>query len=239
MSEESSNTKKLVCFVCAQELPDLESWKQHIIDRHEEKEQYLLCPECGIPCRDLFSHYKVHHRGIEIPDFEQVKANRIVDWSPAYRRSKKKKSKWKEGLFDSIKMGKKIHYRSSWERDAMVCFEKCVDVDAYFGDDHLCIEYQIHGRTHRYWPDFTLKMKSGKTYVIEIKPAEQSEWEINVAKWTHAAKFCLARDWDFQVWTQKHIRKIKARASRHDLLLEEHVIPSQEEAQKSMSVDGI
>jgi len=160
----------------------------------------------------------------------------MYDWNYKYEKMQRKKRKWKEGLFDSIKMGKKIHYRSSWERDVMICLEKCADVNEYYGDDHLCIPYYIHGKPHRYWPDFTVNLQNNETYILEIKPVDQAEWEINQAKWEYAVKYCNKRDWKFQVWTQKHIRKIKTRATRHDVLLKEHIIPEEDDTIKEIHI---
>lgn len=231
-----NDQKKIMCFVCAMESLDVDSWKNHIINSHQKNEEYLLCPSCDIPCRDLISHWKVHHRNDEMPNFGVIRVNKIYDWNYKYQKEQRKKRKWKEGLFDSIKMGKKIHYRSSWERDVMICLEKCVDVLEYYGDDHLCIPYYIHSKQHRYWPDFTVRLRDNKTYILEIKPIDQAEWEINQAKWEYAVKYCNTRQWKFQVWTQKHIIKIKTRASRHDVLLEEHIIPLDEETIKEIQI---
>jgi len=237
-TNENESTRKIICFVCVQELPDVNSWRSHIVENHLEGRDFLACPTCGIPCRDLTSHFKVHHRGVEMPVFEKSRIDNIRDWDEKYRVSLLKKRKWKEGLFDSLKMGKKIHYRSSWERDVMICLEKCVDIDEYYGDDHLCIPYNLHGSTHRYWPDFTVKLRGGDTIILEIKPEDQTEWEINQFKWKYAVEYCNARQWDFQVWTQKYIRKIKTRAVRNDVLLREHVIPSKEEMIKEINING-
>lgn len=232
----NNNKKKIICFVCSIELPDIDSWSDHIKNTHQIDEEYLLCPSCDIPCRDLVSHWKVHHIDQEMPIFPVSRVRKIYDWDCKYKKMEKKKSKWKEGLFDSIKMGKKIHYRSSWERDVMICLEKCVDVLEYYGDDHLCIPYNIHGKTHRYWPDFTVKFKGNKTVILEIKPINQAELEINQAKWEYALIHCNKRDWKFQVWTQKHIKKIKTRAIRNDVLLEYHIMPQENEMIKEIHI---
>lgn len=235
MKKEES--KKYVCFICSQEFPNYVFWKNHIKDKHEINKDYLLCPECDVPCRDLKTHYLRYHKKVQIPQDIPLRVEKMFDWTQKYSRDKKKKNKWKQGVFDSIKMGKQITYRSSWERDVMICLEKCVDVIEYYGDNYLCIPYSIKGSTHRYWPDFTIKMKNNKTFIIEIKPIDQVTWEINQYKWKSAVAYCLARQWEFQVWTQKHIRKIKTRAVRNDILFEEHLIPSKEEVLKEISIN--
>jgi hypothetical protein len=225
-NSELEDNKKYYCFICAQEFPGYEVCKNHIIETHEENTEYLLCPACKTPCRDIKSHWRVKHKSFALPKLPSYRVEKIYDWDEKHRKNSRKKLKWKEGFFDSIKMGKQIHYRSSWERDVMICFEKCVDVIEYYGDNHLCIEYYIHGVKKRYWPDFTVKMKNNETYIIEIKPENQTDWEINKAKWTYALAFCQKKQYNFQVWTQKYIRKVKTRAVRADVLLAEDVMPT-------------
>jgi hypothetical protein len=178
----------------------------------------------------------MHHKGQDLPELKQYRVDKIFDWDHKYREEKRKHHKWKEGYFDSIKMGRKIHFRSSWERDAMICFEKCPDIKEYYGDDHVCIPYKINNQSFNYWPDFSIKMVGGGVYIVEIKPENQTEWTINQAKWKYALEYCNKRQYTFQVWTQTHIRKIKTRALRNDVLLKEHVIPCEDEAKKELQI---
>ncbi len=230
-NSEKHAQKLYVCFVCAQEFPDYEWYRRHIIDHHEENKNYLICPQCEAPIRDLKSHWRVKHKHFKLPELERYRVDTFYEWDYKYKKMKRKRPKWKEGFFKSNKMGKKIHYRSSWERDVMICMEKCIDIVEYYGDDYLSIPYSKYGRQHRYWPDFTVKMKNSETYILEIKPQEQTEWEVNQIKWKAANSYCKIRGWSFQVWTQKYIKKVKTRAVRHDELLAEHVIPKPEEIQ--------
>jgi hypothetical protein len=228
--------KKWVCFICSQDFIASEVWAEHITTVHQEWEEFIKCPECKIPCRDVKSHYHMHHKDSELPVLQQYRVNKLYDWDHKYRQEKKKHHKWKEGYFDSIKMGRKIHFRSSWERDSMTCFEKCPDIKEYYGDDHVCIPYKINGQPFNYWPDFSIRMVDNSVYIIEIKPENQTEWTINQAKWKYAVEYCKKRQYTFQVWTQNHIRKIKTRCLRNDVLLKEHVIPSEEETTKEIQI---
>ena len=81
-------------------------------------------------------------------------------------------------------------------------------------------------KTHRYYPDFVVKVKSGtdvKTHVIEVKPSkflkppnnkrkktkgylyEVREYGRNTAKWEAAKKVCDHKGWRFDVWTEHTI----------------------------------
>lgn len=228
-NSEIPKEKKYICFICIQDFKDFHQYQKHIIENHQEGQDYIKCPFCGTPCRDVKSHWIVKHKDRPVPKMEKYRAEKWVNWEVLYMRNKKKKSKWKEGFFDSIKMGKQIHYRSSWERDVMICLEKCINVSEFYGDDHLCIPYMMGGKIHRYWPDFTVKMDNNNIFIIEIKPLDQTEWTINQSKWKFAIEYCAKRQWEFQVWTQKYIRKIKMRSIRNSILLAEHVMPTKED----------
>mgnify|MGYP002784279580 CR=1 FL=1 len=221
--------KKHICFICASEFPCLETYKLHIINGHKEGTDYILCPYCNYPCRDVKSHWRVKHPNYTLPSLPRYRATKLVDWDNKYRQEKNKKNKWKDGFFNSNKMGKEIHYRSSWERDIMICLEKCDDILEYHGDDFLSIPYKLHGVPKNYWPDFTIKLSNNRIYVIEIKPENQVDWQINQAKWKYAIDYCSKKDWTFQVWTQKYIRKIKTRAVRNDKLILEDIFPNEED----------
>lgn len=238
--DDNSQQKKWICFVCIQEFDEYEPYAEHIIETHEEGKNYLVCPRCQAPVRDLRAHWRAKHKESPMPKFPQFRADTIIDWDPMYRRSKRKKRKFKEGYFESRKMGKQIHFRSSWERDVMICLERCRDVTEFYGDDHLCVEYSMSGKQHRYWPDFTVKTTSGNTYVLEIKPESQTAMEMNQAKWSAAVKYCDARQWEFQVWTEQYIRKIKTRVTRADgLLSEAQVFPTKDEALKEIVLNAM
>ena len=118
-----------------------------------------------------------------------------------------------------------ILYRSMWERQCMVYFDRNVNVIEWSSEE-IIIPYvsPFDGKVHRYYPDFLVKVKQGldiKTFVIEIKPSkflkppnrtrkktksylyEVREWGRNSAKWKAAEHFCEQKEWTFAVWTEK------------------------------------
>ena len=95
-----------------------------------------------------------------------------------------------------------------------------------WNSEGLAIPYcsPVDGNTHRYFPDFTIKVKDRnnvvKTYLIEVKPfaetqlrsqgkktrkflAEVATYAVNRAKWAAADKFCQEQGWEFQIVTEK------------------------------------
>ena len=74
-----------------------------------------------------------------------------------------------------------------------------------------------------FYPDFIFKLKTGKKYMVEIKPykqcfppkapkkqsryfiREQLEYLKNQAKWTAAKTYCEGNDLEFKIFTEKDI----------------------------------
>ena len=118
-----------------------------------------------------------------------------------------------------------IIYRSSWELQVMIKFDR-TDSVILWNSEGLAIPYlsPLDGEIHRYFPDFLIKVreKTGveKTYLIEIKPHSQTHlrtqkrntrkflnevatYSINRAKWAAADLFCKEQGWTFKVITEK------------------------------------
>lgn len=122
----------------------------------------------------------------------------------------------------------KITYRSLWERDCMKTFDHGSNYLAWCSEE-IPITYQspIDGLTHKYYPDFAIKMKSKtgdiKKFLIEVKPEKQvaypklpksgkktrayqnavNTWEVNQAKWAAARRWCEKQGYTFQILTEK------------------------------------
>ena len=121
-----------------------------------------------------------------------------------------------------------IIYRSSWECRVMDKLDKA-DWCISWSSEEIAIPYlsPVDGKYHRYFPDFVVKYrdKSGsiKTMMSEIKPHKQSQppvqkkrvtkqyinevvaYGINQAKWKSANEYCLDRNWQFRVLTEKEL----------------------------------
>lgn len=123
----------------------------------------------------------------------------------------------------------KIVYRSLLERRFMVyCDEKSWILE--WSSEEVVVPYKspIDNRWHRYFVDFWMKYKDrhGKirTVLIEIKPDIQTRpptkkekitrrfinevktWGVNQAKWEAATEYCLDKNWEFKIITDKDLR---------------------------------
>lgn len=118
----------------------------------------------------------------------------------------------------------KIVYRSNWERRFMVYCDKNDDIIAWASEE-LYVPYKnpIDRKVHRYFPDFIIKLKNGKRFMIEIKPrkqtmapkppkrktkrylGEQLEYIKNRAKWQAAKAYCDDQGLEFKIFTEKEL----------------------------------
>ena len=122
---------------------------------------------------------------------------------------------------------KNIIYRSNWDLRVMKYFDDHPNV-IWWASEELTIPYvsPIDNKTHRYFPDFIVKMrlKDGKvtTYILEVKPLAQTKmpvqkrktkrfiqeaatYAINQEKWRAADLFCREHGWQFKVITEKEL----------------------------------
>ena len=124
---------------------------------------------------------------------------------------------------------KNVVYRSSWELQCMVYFDRNPDI-VKWASEELIIPYKspLDSKVHRYFPDFIIQTSKGKTIVIEVKPFRQTKkpkvrknkskhnkqylyevrtWGVNEAKWKAAEQYCKKKGWEFQILTEKDIYK--------------------------------
>jgi hypothetical protein len=122
---------------------------------------------------------------------------------------------------------KNIIYRSNWELRVMKYFDDHPNV-IWWASEELQIPYvsPVDNRTHRYFPDFIVKMrlKDGKliTYILEVKPLAQTKmpvqkrktkrfiqeaatYAVNQEKWRAADLFCREHGWQFKIITEKEL----------------------------------
>ena len=120
-----------------------------------------------------------------------------------------------------------IIYRSTWEVRVMKWLDEHPNV-IWWASEELPIPYKspLDNRMHRYFPDFIAKIKqkdgSVMTYIIEVKPLEQTKmpiqkkktqryireaatYVVNQEKWKAADIFCQEHGWKFMVMTEKEL----------------------------------
>ena len=205
--------RKWQCFVCGKQYNDFESYKEHIIDKHEEGREFITCPTCNTPVRDVRAHFRAKHPKRQMPSNCQMKVAIWQDFSHSGRKKRKKPS-FREGFFVSNKMsGAELHYRSGYECDVYECLENDLDVHAYYVEPFK-IPYFYKGKWHQYIPDLRIIYIDETVDICEIKPANQTHYEQNKAKWSAMNEHVKKHGWRFTVITEVGIDKLKTKVKK-------------------------
>lgn len=218
-------TRKWQCFVCGRSYEAYEEYKTHIIETHEEGREYLSCPACEAPVRDMKVHYKAKHPARILPKNIQLSVAVWHDFKVGKDGKQKKKTRkpsFRQGTFSSQKCGRDFEYRSGLECEFFECLEADLDV-VHFSYESIKIPYFHNGSWHTYIPDLRVTFADGSTEIWEIKPANQTHYKQNKAKWAAANGHCSNYGWDFIVLTEVGLEKLKTklRQQQRDLLSED------------------
>jgi hypothetical protein len=113
-----------------------------------------------------------------------------------------------------------IIMRSSWETKFAIWCDKNPQILKWSSEETI-VPYvsPIDKKTHRYFIDFMIHTANNKTYLVEIKPynqtipptgkrktqrflQESTTYLVNQAKWEYAKRYANARNWEFIVITE-------------------------------------
>lgn len=107
------------------------------------------------------------------------------------------------GYFYSDKNDSFLFHRSSYELMAYAILDMCDNVVKY-EVEALRIPYTSEeGVEHLYVPDITAYLIDGRIKVIEVKP--DNFVEENRCKFEAAREYCLGKNYNFEVWTEKQL----------------------------------
>jgi hypothetical protein len=212
--------RKWQCFVCGKCYDEYPEYKEHILAEHEKGREYLECPDCHAPVRDMPSHYRAKHPKRIMPKGIQTKVAIWRDFKPGSNKKKKtRKPNFRQGTFTSQKSGCDFIYRSGMEEEFFNLLEQDGDVES-FRSEPFKVPYYYQGKWHDYIPDIRINYIDGSTEIWEIKPATQTgpEYEQNQAKWAAMNDHALNMGWQFVVQTEVGLGKLKKKVSRQRLL---------------------
>jgi hypothetical protein len=213
--------RKWQCFVCGRNYEDFQTYKEHIFQTHEEGREYVRCPDCTAPVRDLVTHYKAKHPKRVMPKGVQT---RVAVWHDFKSGSEKKKTTrkptFRTGSFTSKKSGCDLPYRSGLECEFYELLEADNDVASFFPEPFK-VPYYFQGQWHDYIPDIRINYIDGSTEIWEVKPANQTAYDQNRAKWASMNDHALNHGWGFVVQTEVGLGKLKAKVKRQQGLNEE------------------
>lgn len=119
-----------------------------------------------------------------------------------------------------------VYYRSKIEYHFMKWFDTHPDVVAWNSECCIVNYYDsTKEKIRRYFPDFLVRFKDGRTIMVEIKHssdlkeplpnkrktpkyiAECKTWINNQEKWKAAEQYCRERKWEFRVMSEKNLPK--------------------------------
>jgi len=220
--EDADQTQKGVarkwqCFVCGKNYPDYGEYKEHIISEHEEGREFLSCPACKAPVRDMKSHWKAKHRQRPFPSGI---ASRVTVWHDFKTggKGKTRRPKCRTGTFISEKNHSEIKYRSGLEEKFLNLLETDHDV-ASFTYETIKVPYFWAGKWHTYIPDIRVNFVDSSVEIWEVKPANQTDFDQNKAKWASMNDHALNMGWEFIVQTEVGLGKLKTKVQRQQTLL--------------------
>ena len=116
-----------------------------------------------------------------------------------------------------------VIYRSMWERHVFKWCDENVSVVNWSSEEVVVpYLYEVDKKYHRYFVDLKVTFDTGKTYLIEIKPAKELSppkgdrrtkryltegmtFVKNQNKWKAAREYAADRNWEFQIWTEKQL----------------------------------
>jgi hypothetical protein len=212
------------CFVCGRNHNDFDEYKKHIIIEHDEGREYISCPDCQAPVRDMKVHYRMKHPKRTMPTNIQTRVGVWFDFKTGKDGKSKRSARkptFRSGFFTSKKSGKDIPYRSGMECEFYECLEADMDVESFFAEPFK-VPYYHKNEWHDYIPDLRINFIDGSTEIWEVKPANQTHYEQNKAKWAamndHAANY----GWQFVVQTEVGLNKLKTKLKRQQGLLNEN-----------------
>jgi hypothetical protein len=125
------------------------------------------------------------------------------------KRKKKRKGHYVRGTYTSPIAGE-CRYRSGWELKVMVYLDENPEVE-FWSYEKTVIEYVSNVRTkkiRKYYPDFLVKYKDGRTELIEVKPKRKLE-QLTVKKKAEAAKsWCETNGLSYKILTEFELKEL-------------------------------
>lgn len=119
-----------------------------------------------------------------------------------------------------------VFYRSLWEKYCMMFFDTSTSVRSWSSEEIIVpYIYEVDKKVHRYFPDFKVTWKTGKTSLIEVKPNKETKpptgnrrtkryitegytYVKNRNKWKAAENYCKDMNWKFEIWTEIELDKM-------------------------------
>lgn len=117
-----------------------------------------------------------------------------------------KHRKYIRGVHFSLKAGKQILFKSSYEKRMMNCLEKDTDVLTY--------EYEsitINYGNKRYLPDFLVTFTNGNQHLIETKGTQFLHETTTLQKTEAAIHYCEGKNIEYRIYSGKELKEYETK----------------------------
>jgi len=106
------------------------------------------------------------------------------------------------GIVMLPRLGTTHHYRSTYEKSALLLIDDCRDVVSVSVESLVIVYKGVDGSIHRYLPDLFVVLNNGLIYLIEVKPKSLLDQKSNILKFEAARAYALKYNMQFQIWTE-------------------------------------
>jgi len=125
------------------------------------------------------------------------------------KRKKKRKGHYIRGTYTSPIAGE-CKFRSGWEYRLMIHLDSSPDVE-FWSYEKTVIEYVSNVRTkkvRKYYPDFLVRYKDGRTELIEVKPKRKLEQATIKKKMAAALLWCAEHGMTYRIVTEIQLKEL-------------------------------
>ena len=129
--------------------------------------------------------------------------------TPKKKRKKKRKGHYIRGSYTSPIAGE-CKFRSGWEYRLMIHLDSSPDVE-FWSYEKTVIEYVSNVRTkkvRKYYPDFLVRYKDGRTELIEVKPKRKLEQATIKKKMAAALLWCAEHGMTYRIVTEIQLKEL-------------------------------
>lgn len=115
------------------------------------------------------------------------------------------------GTYEAAKCKQPVKYRSSWELIVAKHLDDDPEVES-FEYETIVIPYitsKTSMRIRKYFPDFIVSYKDGRTVIIEVKRQSALTQRTIMVKAEAATKYAKEKGWEYIFWTDKIINELR------------------------------
>lgn len=120
-----------------------------------------------------------------------------------------------------------IVFRSMWEAHTFKWCDENPNVKKWSSEEFFIpYFYEADKKWHRYFVDLKITFNDGRTLIVEIKPDKETKppkrpdkskryinesltYVKNMNKWKAADRYAKDNNYEFQIWTEKTLQKMK------------------------------